>query len=236
MSSKTAAKLAVLIDAHNIASSLAGRVFHEVAKYGTAQVRRAYGDWTTNELRTWRTQALDHSVQTIQQFAYTHSKNGSDSAMIIDAMDILHSKRLDGFCLVSSDCDFTPLARRLREDGLVVYGFGRQHTASAFVKACDKFIHLDEIASDKNTVELGAPEPQECESQPAMDPELKARIQEDMVAAYESLRKDESGWAALASIGVKLRKRYPLANPGEPGHFKLLDLVQTTGLFECQRR
>jgi len=141
----TTVKLAVLIDADNAQPSVANALLAEVSKYGTSFVRRAYGDWTAQNLKGWKEQLLAQSIQPIQQFAYTQGKNATDSAMIIDAMDLLYTNRFDGFCLVSSDSDFTRLASRIRESGLVVYGFGERKTPKPFVAACDKFIYFDNL-------------------------------------------------------------------------------------------
>ena len=136
-------RLAVLIDADNARPAIVDGLLAEIAKYGTAHVKRIYGDWTGPNLGGWKTALLDHSIQPIQQFAYTSGKNATDSAMIIDAMDLLYAERFDGFCIVSSDSDFTRLAARIRESGLIVYGFGERKTPDPFVAACDKFIYTD---------------------------------------------------------------------------------------------
>jgi uncharacterized LabA/DUF88 family protein len=146
MSSDNAARLAVLIDADNAQPSITEGLLAEIAKYGTAHVKRAYGDWTRTNLKGWKEQLLAQSIQPIQQFAYTRGKNATDAAMVIDAMDLLYSGRFDGFCLVSSDSDFTRLAARLRESGLTVYGFGERKTPKPFVAACDKFIYTENLA------------------------------------------------------------------------------------------
>src|SRR6266498_1382604 len=140
-----AARLAVLIDADNTSPTLVEGLLTEIAKYGTAHVKRAYGDWTATNLNGWKDWLLALSIQPIQQFAYTSGKNATDSAMIIDAMDLLYSGRFDGFCIVSSDSDFTRLAARLRESGLTVYGFGERKTPKPFVAACDKFIYIENL-------------------------------------------------------------------------------------------
>ena len=145
MVSENAAKLAVLIDADNAQPSITEGLLAEVAKYGTAHVKRAYGDWTGTSLKGWKDQLLAQSIQPIQQFAYTTGKNATDTAMVIDAMDLLYSGRFDGFCIVSSDSDFTRLAARLRESGLTVYGFGERKTPKPFVAACDKFIYIENL-------------------------------------------------------------------------------------------
>src|SRR6201988_4393688 len=141
----TSAKLAVLIDADNASPAAIDGLLAEVAKYGTAHVKRAYGDWTGTSLRGWKEQLLDQSIQPIQQFAYTTGKNATDAAMVIDAMDLLYSGRFDGFCIVSSDSDFTRLAARLRESGMTVYGFGERKTPKPFLAACDKFVYVENL-------------------------------------------------------------------------------------------
>jgi uncharacterized LabA/DUF88 family protein len=143
-------RLAVLIDADNAQPSITEGLLSEVAKYGVASVKRIYGDWTTPSLTGWKSVLLEHSVQPVQQFRYTVGKNATDSAMIIDAMDLLYTKRFEGFCLVSSDSDFTRLASRIREEGLLVYGFGERKTPKAFVSACDKFIFTEVLRFQEN--------------------------------------------------------------------------------------
>src|SRR6266545_5662369 len=141
----TTAKLAVLIDADNAQPSIIEGLLDEIAKYGTAHIKRAYGDWTSTGLKGWKEQLLAQSIQPMQQFAYTNGKNATDSALIIDAMDLLYTGRFDGFCIVSSDSDFTRLASRIRESGLTVYGFGERKTPKPFVAACDKFVHTENL-------------------------------------------------------------------------------------------
>ncbi len=143
MTSGQAQKLAVLIDADNAQPSIVEGLLSEIAKYGTANVKRIYGDWTDPHLKSWKEVLLLYSIQPMQQFRYTVGKNATDAAMIIDAMDLLYTNKFDGFCIVSSDSDFTKLASRIRESGLVVYGFGEKKTPEAFVSACDKFIYTE---------------------------------------------------------------------------------------------
>jgi uncharacterized LabA/DUF88 family protein len=143
MTDLQAQKLAVLIDADNAQPSIVEELLAEIAKYGTANVKRIYGDWTGPHLKGWRDVLLVYSIQPIQQFRYTVGKNATDAAMIIDAMDLLYTDKFDGFCIVSSDSDFTKLASRIREAGLVVYGFGEKKTPEPFVSACDKFIYKE---------------------------------------------------------------------------------------------
>src|SRR5262250_2023659 len=156
MVSENVSRLAVLIDADNAQPSIIEGLLAEVAKYGTAHVKRAYGDWTGTSLKGWKDQLLAQSIQPIQQFAYTSGKNATDAAMVIDAMDLLYSDRLDGFCIVSSDSDFTRLAARIRESGLTVYGFGERKTPKAFVAACDKFIYIENLRFGDDGAAAGA--------------------------------------------------------------------------------
>ena len=167
-------RLAVLIDADNAQASLADALFAEIARYGSATVRRAYGDWTTTNLNQWKDTLLKLAIQPIQQFQYTVRKNATDSALIIDAMDLLYSGNFDGFCIVSSDSDFTRLATRLRESGRVVYGFGRPDTPTPFVAACDKFVYTSVLKSAETT----AKDDVETDSKPLpkLRPQLIAAI------------------------------------------------------------
>lgn len=176
-------RLAVLIDADNASSSVAKELLEEVAKYGTATVKRAYGDWTTQHLTGWKNHLHKHAIQPIQQFAYTHGKNSTDSAFIIDAMDLLYAGNVDGFCIVSSDSDFTRLATRLREAGKRVYGLGERKTPDAFIGACDKFIFFEVLKKPtRNTVPVTI----------ANLPDLR----EILTLAIEEKARDH-GWAAL---------------------------------------
>ncbi|KAL4801663.1 NYN domain-containing protein [Aspergillus unguis] len=235
MAGDTIPKLAVLIDADNARFSIINLLLAEIAKYGTIHARRAYGDWSSPCLKGWKDELLQHSIQPIQQFAYTHGKNATDSAMIIDAMDLLYSNRYDGFCLVSSDSDFTRLAARIRESGLVVYGLGEQKTPKPFVAACDKFIytenlvHLDELVphADK-IVTTGNTLP----AKKAQNRELLASQLRPSVEAAS----DDDGWARLSEVGQLLTKRYPDFDSRSYGYHKLSDLITTSSLFEISRR
>ena len=224
------AKLAVLIDADNAKPSVAEALLAEVAKYGTAHVKRAYGDWTGTSLRGWKDQLLDLSIQPVQQFAYTKGKNATDAAMVIDAMDLLYSGRFDGFCIVSSDSDFTRLAARLRESGLTVYGFGERKTPKPFVNACDKFISIENLQS------AAAP----AEAKPVRQTSA-ARLKGD-AALVNLLRNaveaasDEDGWAHLAAIGNIITKQRPEFDSRTYGYTKLSDLFAATTLFDLDRR
>src|SRR5579863_9666367 len=173
MVSENADKLAVLIDADNAPPTITEALLAEVAKYGTAHVRRAYGDWTGTSLKGWKDQLLAQSIQPIQQFAYTSGKNATDAAMVIDAMDLLYSGRFDGFCIVSSDSDFTRLASRIRESGLTVYGFGERKTPKPFVAACDKFIYIENLTYAEEVAASDAPGAKPAKPKPATAAQLK---------------------------------------------------------------
>src|SRR5215475_1309207 len=226
----TSAKLAVLIDADNASPAAIEGLLAEVAKYGTAHVKRAYGDWTGTSLRGWKEQLLDQSIQPIQQFAYTTGKNATDAAMVIDAMDLLYSGRFDGFCLVSSDSDFTRLAARIRESGLTVYGFGERKTPKPFVAACDKFIYIENLQSATDAAAPAdpalAPVPRATAAQLKADTTLVTRLRGALAAA-----SDEDGWAPLASVGQILTNQSPDFDSRTYGYAKLSDLVTATTLL-----
>ncbi|GIF25626.1 uncharacterized LabA/DUF88 family protein [Actinoplanes tereljensis] len=221
MDGDTTARLAVLIDADNAPPGIAPALLAEIAKYGTANVKRAYGDWTGTSLRGWKEQLLAQSIQPIQQFAYTTGKNATDSALIIDAMDLLYTTRFDGFCLVSSDSDFTRLAARIRESGLIVYGFGERKTPKPFVSACDKFIYTENLQSP--TVP------------PAAEPKSLASVTTMLRDAVQAA-SDDDGWAPLAYVGNIIVKQRPDFDPRTYGYNKLSDLVKATALFTTERR
>jgi uncharacterized LabA/DUF88 family protein len=230
-----AARLAVLIDADNAQPSITEALLAEVAKYGTAHVKRAYGDWTATNLKGWKDKLLSASIQPIQQFAYTKGKNATDAAMVIDAMDLLYSGRFDGFCIVSSDSDFTRLAARLRESALTVYGFGERKTPKPFVAACDKFVYIENLriaASDADADEA-APVASAKLSQAKLkaDTELVTQLRNAVEAA-----SDDDGWAALAYVGQILTSQSPDFDPRTWGYSKLSDLVTATGLFRAEGR
>jgi uncharacterized LabA/DUF88 family protein len=226
------AKLAVLIDADNAQPRITGALLAEVAKYGTAHVKRAYGDWTGTSLRGWKDQLLSQSIQPIQQFAYTTGKNATDAAMVIDAMDLLYSERFDGFCIVSSDSDFTRLAARLRESGLTVYGFGERKTPKPFVAACDKFIYIENLTYSDSPTE---PADQAAMPKPATQLKADAALITQLRNAIEAA-SDEDGWATLASVGHIITKQRPDFDSRTYGYAKLSDLITATALFELDRR
>ncbi|GLQ52213.1 NYN domain-containing protein [Dyella flava] len=223
-------KLAVLIDADNAQPTIAEGLLAEVAKYGTAHVKRAYGDWTSNHLKGWKDQLLKQSIQPIQQFGYTSGKNATDSAMIIDAMDLLYSGRFDGFCIVSSDSDFTRLAARIRESGLIVYGFGERKTPEPFVAACDKFIYT-EILSAKPDEEQ--PLKPRTTAQLKQDSGLINLLRNAIDAASDD---DDDSWAGLGGVGSIITKQRPNFDSRSYGYGKLSELIDAIKLFEVDRR
>jgi len=221
MANSETSHLAVLIDADNAQASTISEILGEVARYGTATVKRAYGDWTTPQLRSWKNELHVHAVQPIQQFSYTTGKNATDSALIIDAMDLLHGGKVDGFCLVSSDSDFTRLATRIREAGLAVYGFGEKKTPQPFVAACDKFI-FTEILREPET--KGSPKKA-----------TNTRLRELLIASISSAAQ-EDGWAFLGAVGSLLNKNDPSFDSRNFGYKKLGDLVRDQTYLEVEDR
>jgi uncharacterized LabA/DUF88 family protein len=246
MASENTARLAVLIDADNAQPSITEGLLAEVAKYGTAHVKRAYGDWTSTSLKGWKDHLLEQSIQPIQQFAYTRGKNSTDAAMVIDAMDLLYSGRFDGFCIVSSDSDFTRLAARLRESGLTVYGFGEHKTPKPFVAACDKFIYIENLRFAEDAAGGDGADGSDTASgagvkttprAPATAAQLKAdtalvRLLRNAVQAAS----DEDGWAPLSSIGNIITNQRPDFDSRSYGYAKLSDLIKATTLFVLDRR
>ncbi|MDR0663290.1 MAG: NYN domain-containing protein [Spirochaetaceae bacterium] len=222
------AKLAVLIDADNAQSVNIEGLLDEVAKYGSASIKRIYGDWTNSHLRSWKEKLLDHAIQPIQQFSYTSGKNATDSAMIIDAMDLLYSGKLDGFCIVSSDSDFTRLAARLRESGLKVYGFGEKKTPRAFVAVCDKFIYTEILRDAQTDDDEGKPA-----AKTRKDFKVDKRLVKLLRDAVEDLA-DESGRAYLGSVGQKIANRSSEFDPRNYGFKKLGDLFRSLPDFEIE--
>jgi uncharacterized LabA/DUF88 family protein len=237
MAMENTARLAVLIDADNARASITEGLLAEVAKYGTAHVKRAYGDWTAPNLRGWKDQLLAQSIQPIQQFAYTTGKNATDAAMVIDAMDLLYSGRFDGFCIVSSDSDFTRLAARLRESGMTVYGFGERKTPKPFVAACDKFVYIENLRFADEDAASDALGVKPAKSRPATAVQLKGDT-----ALVSLLRNavegasDDDGWAPLSSVGNIITNQRPDFDSRSYGYGKLSDLIKATALFEIERR
>jgi hypothetical protein len=223
MPESRSARLAVLIDADNTSPRIAAGLFEEIAKIGEASVRRIYGDFSSTRLKSWAEILAKYSILPHQNFANTPGKNASDIALVIDAMDLLHSGRMDGFCLVSSDSDFTRLASRIREQGVDVYGFGEQKTPETFRHACQRFIYTENLLPE-------APAPgRETAAAKSLEPPS---------AAIPLLRKaiaqmdDEDGWVHLGGVGQQLNKLFPDFDPRTFGAAKLSDLVRKTGGFE----
>ena len=222
-------KLVVLIDADNASPHIVDPLLQEVAKFGIATVKRIYGDWTGTHLKGWKDILLTHAIQPIQQFGYTVGKNATDSAMIIDAMDLLYTKTFDGFCLVSSDSDFTRLASRIREAGLTVYGFGERKTPKPFISACDKFIFTDILKSEEDA--------QEKPSKRLISNELKGNTTlVNLLRNAVAATIDESGWAYLGSVGQHIANHAPEFDSRNYGYSKFGELVKETGLFQIDER
>jgi uncharacterized LabA/DUF88 family protein len=221
-------KLAVLIDADNAQPSIVDSLLAEIANYGLASVKRIYGDWTAPGLKGWKDVLLQHSIQPMQQFAYTKGKNATDSAMIIDAMDLLYTGNFDGFCIVSSDSDFTKLASRIRESGLLVYGFGEQKTPSPFVSACDKFIYTEVLRASTDEDKAIT---KKSSSELKQDTKLVSLLRNAVEAS-----SDESGWAQLGPVGSNIAKQSPDFDPRNYGFVKLGELVRATRLFQIEER
>jgi uncharacterized LabA/DUF88 family protein len=221
-------RLAVLIDADNAQPSITEGLLSEVAKYGVASVKRVYGDWTTPSLSGWKSVLLEHSIQPVQQFRYTVGKNATDSAMIIDAMDLLYTKRFDGFCLVSSDSDFTRLASRIREEGLLVYGFGEKKTPKAFVSACDKFVFTEVLRFEEDVDSTIRPK---TTNELKRDGKLVALLKNAVEAA-----SDDSGWAHLGAVGSNIVKQAPEFDPRNYGFSKLGEFIAAADLFDVDER
>ncbi len=220
-------RLAVLIDAENAQPSIIEGLLAEIAKYGIASVKRIYGDWTTPNLKGWKENLLEHSILPYQQFRYTVGKNASDSTMIIDAMDLLYTEKLDGFCIVSSDSDFTRLSSRIREAGLTVYGFGEKKTPKAFVSACDKFTYTEILRKDEPAVLTKKKTTKELKGNTRLV-NLIRNVVEDST--------DEDGWAYLANIGQNIANQAPEFDPRNYGYKKLGEIIRAIKLFDIDER
>ena len=223
-------RLAVLIDADNASSRIAPRLFEEIAKIGEASVRRIYGDFSGTRLKSWADVLATHAIKAHQNFAYTSGKNASDIALVIDAMDLLHTGRFDGFCLVSSDSDFTGLASRIREQGIDVYGFGEQKTPESFRQACRRFIYTENLLPEAPTSD----EPGRQDARPASvkkSPTAAAPLIRTAISQLD----DEGGWVPLGRVGQRLAALASDFDPRTYGHGKLSDLVERAGGFESRR-
>jgi uncharacterized LabA/DUF88 family protein len=226
-------RLAVLIDADNVPHRLIKGILEEIAKYGVPTFKRIYADWTKPHVTGWKAVLLDHAITPVQQYSYTTGKNSSDSALIIDAMDILYTGRVDGFCVVSSDSDFTRLATRLREAGMKVFGMGEQKTPSPFRAACDKFIYIEilepPVASTKQIMLSDLRKKEKVISK-------ADRNLVNLITSSINDIADENGWAFLGELGNMLLKKRPDFDPRNYGFEKLLQLIRNLGLFEIDER
>lgn len=220
-------RLAVLIDADNASPKIADGLFEEIAKIGEASVRRVYGDFSTSRSKGWVDILARHAIVPQQQFPYTIGKNASDITLVIDAMDLLHSGRFEGFCLVSSDSDFTRLASRIREQGIDVYGFGEQKTPESFRQACRRFIYTENLLPDRADPERGTDSRQ---AKPLAGQEEATRLMLRVIAQMDT----EDGWANLGSFGKQILNLAPDFDPRTYGFKKLSDLVRATKEFEVR--
>ena len=232
-------RFAVLIDAENIPYKNIRGILAEVAKYGTPTLKRIYGDWTNSSLSGWKNYLLENAITPIQQYSYTSGKNSSDSALIIDAMDILYSEKVDGFCIVSSDSDFTRLATRLREAGMKVIGIGERKTPSAFIAACDKFIYIEIINAP---VKNGEQFTNELHKDDLVEQEHKGSsldIGNDIIRLISDSVNDvadDNGWAFLADVGNLISKKQPDFDARNYGFSKLTPLVKSLKCFQIEER
>ena len=226
-------KLAVLIDGDNIPSAYMKEMMEEIAKYGNPTIKRIYGDWTKPHLSRWKNLLLKNAITPIQQYGYTIGKNATDSAMIIDAMDILYSEKVNGFCLVSSDSDFTRLATRLREAGMKVFGIGEKKTPEPFIVACDKFIYIEILKnqSDESESEL----PKSKASQKGDVDKVTPKVIK-LISSTISDLADDDGWAFLGEVGNLLQKKQPNFDSRNYGFQKLTPLIKSTKQFEIEQR
>lgn len=226
------AKLAVLIDADNASPRIAAGLFKEIATIGEASVRRIYGDFSSTRLKGWAEVLATHAIMPHQNFANTIGKNASDIALVIDAMDLLHSGRFDGFCLVSSDSDFTRLAARIREHGVAVYGFGEQKTPQSFRQACKRFIYTENLTLDETetiTADGGSPEPQPETAK------LQPTAAIPLIQAALGQLEDLDGWYPLSAVGSRLLAEMPDFDPRSYGCAKLVSLIEKSGAFNVRR-
>ncbi|WP_299781540.1 NYN domain-containing protein [uncultured Formosa sp.] len=223
--------LAVLIDGDNIPSADVKEMMEEIAKYGNPTIKRIYGDWTSPHLSKWKNLLLQNAITPIQQYAYTTGKNATDSAMIIDAMDILYSEKVTGFCLVSSDSDFTKLATRLREAGMQVIGIGEKKTPNPFIVACDKFIYIEIIRKQTEKKENVSQKDNTKDSIDKITPKVIK-----LISTTISDLSDEDGWAFLGDVGSLLQKKQPNFDSRNYGFDKLTPLIKSIGEFELEQR
>lgn len=244
MDIKNDLRLAVLIDADNVPYSNVKKMLEEIAKYGVPTFKRIYADWTKPTVSGWKTVLLENAITPIQQYSYTTGKNSTDSAMIIDAMDILYSGRVDGFCIVSSDSDFTKLAIRLREAGMKVFGFGEKKTPRPFISSCDKFIYLEILSKQEDNKEDKSEtksKDKRVDKRKSDSASSKAILKADkelfeLIAGSINDIADENGWTFLGELGNLLLKKQPNFDPRNYGYIKLVPLIKSFGRFEIDER
>lgn len=233
-------KFAVLIDADNSSHRSIEPILEEIAKYGIASVKRIYGDWSIEALQSWRNKLLPNAITPVQQFAYVTQKDATDMKLVIDAMDILYAGDVDGFCIVSSDSDFTPLASRIRESGLLVYGFGKKSTVKSFVNACDKFIYVENLLPEpenKASITIVRVDKKAIISQSASIDDKNAEIDiPTLNLIYKAIKdnSDDEGWASLAVIGNYINNVKPDFDTRTYGRAKLSGLLKKLVKFECK--
>lgn len=226
-------KIAVLIDADNVSAKYIKSILDEISNHGIPTYKRIYGDWTSPNMNNWKNVLLEYSISPIQQYGYTTGKNATDSALIIDAMDILYSHKVDGFCIVSSDSDFTKLASRLRESGMLVMGMGEKKTPKPFISACEMFRYLENLSSGR--------EAEEKKEKSAGD-DQKQEHSKEMKQFIKSVRNilddisNEDGWSTLSAVGSILNKRQPDFDTRNYGYPKLLSLITATGAFDIRKK
>ena len=229
-------RLAVLIDADNAPRTALKEVMAEVAVYGSATIKRIYGDWTAPNMGSWKPLLLEHAITPFQQYSYTTGKNATDSAMIIDAMDILYSGNCDGFVLVSSDSDFTRLATRLREAGMKVYGMGEKKTPKPFIVACDKFVYIESLKAAEQRQEAPAPAGKTSRKKAAPAPETATLSVKELIAQSVEDLADEDGYAYLGDLGTLLIKKQPDFDSRNYGFAKLSRFIAALDGFEIDER
>mgnify|MGYP000918477798 CR=1 FL=1 len=228
-------RLAVLIDADNASRTAMRDVMAEIAVYGTPTIKRIYGDWTTPNMASWKSLLLEHAITPFQQYSYTTGKNATDSAMIIDAMDILYTGQVDGFVLVSSDSDFTRLATRLREAGMKVYGMGEKKTPKPFIVACDKFVYIESLkASEAAAPAAKSSGKKKAAAHAEPEPEPKPLTVQELIAQSVEDLADEDGYAYLGDVGTLLLKKQPDFDSRNYGFSKLHKLIDYTKAFETK--
>ena len=230
-------KLAVLIDADNVPFSNVKGMMEEIAKYGTPTTKRIYGDWTKLPDKGWKSVLLENAITPIQQYGYTTGKNATDSAMIIDAMDILYSDKVDGFCIVSSDSDFTRLATRLRESGMKVIGIGEKKTPNPFIVACDRFIFIEVIeGAKKKKVVAATASPDDKKKEEKSLTKIDVDTIDIIESSIEDIAEDD-GWAFLGDVGNVIVKKKPEFDPRNYGFTKLTPLMKSlSNLLEIHER